>query len=332
MTQPVATDVPGLFMLPLPTPFPIGRVNTYLVQDECLTLIDTGINTERSYAALVEGLATLGLRPADLERILITHHHVDHLGQVDRLVAESGAEVWCHPGCVPFLEQPAETRARVNAWSVIAWQEAGAPQDFFETTGPVLALFDSVANGPVRVACQLDEGGVVQLLGRRWDVLHTPGHAGDLICLYQPEEGVLLSSDHLLRDVSSNALIEPPAPGQKRPRRLLDYMAQLQRVAALNPRIAYGGHGAPTTEVAALVEKRLALHEQRARHILALMGDTPVTLYALTERVFPRVNPAEMFLALSEVLGHVDWLEQDGLAERVPSETDVVRWRAVRQG
>lgn len=329
MTQPIETGIPGLYVVPLPTPFPIGRINTYLVRDDCLTLIDTGVKSTRSYDALQDGLAVLDLRPADLERIIITHHHTDHIGLVDRLVAESGAEVWCHAKCAPYVEQPVETRQWLNSWSMEAWQEAGAPDDLIALTGQLLAWFDTLGNGPVKVDRMLADGDCVDMLGQPWQVLHTPGHAGDLICLYEPESAVLLSSDHLLRDVSSNALVEPPPSGEKRPRRLLEYMAQLERVAELQPRIAYGGHGPPTTDVPGVIKERLAFHAQRAQRILGLFGEEALTLFEMTEKLFTHVDGPEKYLAMSEVLGHLDWLERDGLITRVSTDDQVVRWRDV---
>ena len=319
MIEPIATTVPDLYRLPLPTPFPIGRINAYVAVGEHLTLIDTGVNSAKSYAALVAGLAALGATPADLRRIIITHHHTDHAGLVARLVEESGAEVWCHQQCVPYLEQPATTRAHRRAWSVQAWQEAGVPQPLIDLTSQLFAWFETLGTSATSVTCALTDGDVIELLGQTWTVLHTPGHAGDLICLHQPESGILLSSDHLIRDVSSNALMEPPQPGHKRPRRLIQYMAQLQRVADLAPRIAYAGHGDPVTDVPGLVEQRLAFHQKRADQLLALLKKQPeaVTLYQITEMMFGYVSDQEKFLALSEVLGHMDWLERDGLVTRI---------------
>jgi glyoxylase-like metal-dependent hydrolase (beta-lactamase superfamily II) len=164
------------------------------------------------------------------------------------------------------------------------------------------------------------------LLGRPWTVYHTPGHAGDLICFYEPQSRVLLSSDHLLRDISSNALMEPPQPGQKRPRRLLEYMAQLERIAALDIQTAYGGHGEPATHVLDLVAQRLVFHRQRADYILALMGDEALTLFQVTQRMFAHVPEAQQFLALSEVLGHLDWLERDGALRRTMVD-DLTLWQ-----
>lgn len=328
MTAPVGTELPGLYMLPLPTPFAIGRINAYLARGEGLTLIDTGVNSDRSYAALAAGLAALDVRPADLDRIIITHHHVDHLGAVARLVAESGAAVWCHPACVPYLETPQAARAHMREWSVQLWQEGGAPPDLLDMTGQLFTWFDSLSNAPVAVTGTLRDEDTLDMLGANWTVLHTPGHAGDLICLYDPARGVLLSSDHLIRDVSSNALVEPPAAGQKRPRRLIEYLAQLQRVAALAPRLAYAGHGPPVTDVPALVAERLAHHQQRAARICEWLDGQTATLYEITCGLFSHVDQGEMFLALSEVLGHLDWLERDGRIERVAAGNDgLTRWQ-----
>jgi glyoxylase-like metal-dependent hydrolase (beta-lactamase superfamily II) len=329
MTEPIQTVVPDLYVLPLPTPFPIGRINAYLTTSSPVTLIDTGVNSDRSYDALVAGLAALDLTTADLERIIITHHHADHIGQVDRLAAESGAEVWCHELCVPYVETPRAAREHLDKWSMIAWQEADVPQEILGLTEQLLVWFASLSNGPTAVNCVLSDGDSIALAGHEWQVLHTPGHAGDLICLFQPDTKVLLSSDHLLRDVSSNALAEPPQNGHKRPRRLLEYMAQMERVAALDPSIAYGGHGKPATDIPALVAERLSFHRERADRILALMGDESHTLYAITEQMFAHVADAEKFLALSEVLGHLDLLEREHRIVRT-AETPVVRWQVVR--
>lgn len=327
MTQPIRTEIPGLFVLPLPTPFPIGRVNAYLAQGEALTLIDTGVNSPQSYDALRAGLAALGATPADLDRIIVTHHHTDHIGLVDRLAEESGAAVWCHSRCVPYVERPAETRHRLQVWSRDVWREGGAPQALLDLTQQLFDWFATLSNGPFPVSRAVEDGETIDLLGQTWVVYHTPGHAGDLVCFFEPERRVLLASDHVLRDVSSNPLIEPPEPGQKRPRRLVEYMAQLQRVADLAPRIAYTGHGEPVTDVPGLVARRLAFHRERAACVLALLKDGPCSLYELTEKMFPHIAGPEKFLALSEVLGHLDWLEQEGQIDRM-TEGGLTRWRA----
>src|SRR5258705_7477844 len=83
----------GIRCLPVPTPFAVGRVNCYLVEDDPLTLVDAGPNSATSLTALEAALAEHGRRIEDLERIVITHQHIDHIGLVAILADRSAAEV-----------------------------------------------------------------------------------------------------------------------------------------------------------------------------------------------------------------------------------------------
>jgi glyoxylase-like metal-dependent hydrolase (beta-lactamase superfamily II) len=160
--------------------------------------------------------------------------------------------------------------------------------------------------------------------------LHTPGHSSGVVCLYEPESRVLLSNDHLLRDISSNPLVEPPPPGRtEKLRSLVEYVAQLRRVAAMDVRIAWPGHGEPIHDVAELVRQREAFHQQRAGRIVELLNGSELTAYQVARLLFPRLDPMNFFLAISEVLGHLELLEAEG---RITSarRADVVMWQIER--
>jgi glyoxylase-like metal-dependent hydrolase (beta-lactamase superfamily II) len=327
MTGP--TTLPGLHIIPLPTPFAVGDVNAYLAEGNPLTLIDCGVGTEKAYQALTVGLAKRDYRMADIRRLVITHHHTDHLGLAQRVVEESGAEVWCHPITRPWLERPLEVRRAFRIFSGQLFREAGVPQSVVETMHRVEAYLKSLT-GTVHVTRTLSEGDWLELSGCRWQVYHTPGHSADLICMYQPDTRVLLSSDHLLKHISSNPLIEAPArPGESRPAPLLDYLREMARIAELDILIAYPGHGEAITEIPALVEARLRFHQQRADKLLAMFEGQPRTLYELSQMMFPTVQDTEKFLTLSEVLGHVDMLALDGRL-RHEERGEVVYWRPTK--
>jgi hypothetical protein len=136
----------------------------------------------------------------------------------------------------------------------------------------------------------------------------------------------LLASDHLILKISSNPLVEPPPiKGDPRPHRLIEYIEHMQRVVTLNPRIAYSGHGEPIEDVAALVEERVKLHYQRAEKILGYFNGQPANLWDMTEKMFSHIKDTEKFLAISEVLGHVDLLENAGKLRRTHQD-GVLYW------
>jgi glyoxylase-like metal-dependent hydrolase (beta-lactamase superfamily II) len=324
----VDTLLEHLHAIELPTPFPVGPVTVYLADapGEPLTLIDTGPCTPETHAALEAALERLGHGIGDLERILVTHAHVDHFGLAADLVDVSGAQVWTHPWNNATLgDYDADRERRVVFYGELM-RQAAVPAEILAVVGRATQGIHHYAS-PVVVSGALEEGDMLRLAGRDWQVLHTPGHAVGLICLYCPACRTLLSSDHLLADISSNPLIEPPPPGQvERPRSLALYRASLQRVAALDVERALPCHGPVIHDVSGLVAERLAFHEWRMARVLDVLRNGARTTWAVTHALFPDRTPLDTFLAVSEVIGHLDLLEMEGWikAEMVDG---VVHWR-----
>jgi glyoxylase-like metal-dependent hydrolase (beta-lactamase superfamily II) len=150
---------------------------------------------------------------------------------------------------------------------------------------------------------------VVQLAGTSWQVLYTPGHAGTHIGLLRAG-GAFLGGDTLLERISSNALIEPPYPGRRgRQSSLLAYRHTLQRLADLPLGAILPGHGAPFAGSQALITRRLKAQEDRAQRLLTHLRAGRDTVLALSEALFPGLQADQLFLGLSDVLGHLDLLE-----------------------
>lgn len=305
--------LPELRVLPLPTPFPVGPVNVYLAEGEPLTLIDTGPKYEASRQALQAGLALHGYRFDDLQQIVLTHHHVDHIGLAAKIVARSGAKILTHSYNLPWLENFTE-RFDTDAGFYRRFYEAnGVPPETIAAIARVrsdISLFVDPCGGRVDI---LAEGMKIFLAKRDWEVFHTPGHAGGLICLWEKESRTLLCNDHLLRDVSSNAILEPPAVAhQPRPKRLVEYLHHLRRMAELDPQLALPGHGEAISNFRSLVHERVNFHHLRAQQIYEMLTERPRTLWEMTQAMFPTLRQGmDWFLGLSEVQGHLDWLEQE---------------------
>lgn len=293
--------------LEVPTPYPVGPVNVYVVFGRRLTLIDVGPNTDQGEAALLAGLRELGVAPADVAQIVITHPHVDHHGGLDRFRRYNPhVRVAAHMAAAPFFGgDPVGRLGFYRAWLM----ETGLPEPLLV---PVLEGLRRLGELEPRTGVDLwlQDGDLLTIGDGTWRALHTPGHSSAQVCLYHEPSGVMFTADHLLPAVSSNAIIEPPpVPEAGRPRTLVQYLDALRRVAALPVRAALPGHGRPFGNVQALVHERLEMHAQRLAHLRERLGPAPATVFELATAMFPHAAGQQLVLALSEVQGHLDVLE-----------------------
>ncbi len=304
--------------LTVPTPFPVGPINCYLILDDEPTLIDTGPDEPATLDSLRTQLASHGLAFKDIRRIVITHAHVDHFGLAFRIVAESGARVLSHERNRWWLTDFENERSRRNDFYRDMFVTNGAPPDMADSAGRAMRRMIGYASStPAEQFVPLGEGDTLALGGDTWQVIHAPGHASGLICLFEPLTRALISSDHLLLDITSNPTLEPPGRGEtERPRALIDYLASMRRSALLDPRVALPAHGEPIYDVRALVDGRLAFHRSRLDHIEQQLRCCVGTAYELVNALFPGLTSFDVFLGLSEVIGHLDVLEAEGRVRR----------------
>ncbi|MGZ6502857.1 MAG: MBL fold metallo-hydrolase [Tumebacillaceae bacterium] len=308
----MATSVAsGVHLITVPTPFDVGPVNLYLLVDgEMLTLVDTGPLTKQAEDVLEQGLQELGFQVEDLKQIVLTHFHVDHTGMLEKLVTRSGAKVYAHPWTAPLIRSDRAVEAARYHFFRDLYFKMGASLDVVEQS--LGQLFDYQAftgNGHVDVVLQ--EG--MRLPGHEhWEVLYTPGHSQDHLSLYRAEDGVMLLGDHLIRTISSNAFIEPPAKaGEPRPKTLMIYREALRKIHALPWNIGFAGHGEPITEGHALIEKRLRDGEKRAEKVVNFVAQGKRSGMELALAMFPR-HLNQLPLIVSETLGHLDWMVAEG--------------------
>ncbi len=254
----------GICRLSVPTPYPVGPVNAYLILGDEPALIDSGPATEEAWEALQGGLAAHGLRVSDLRDVVITHAHLDHYGLAGRVQAEAGARVYAHPYSEPLLTDFRHEWGRLARFYGEVLRKAGVP------LRSLMALVRRLENGggltgrSVEFVNCVHDGDQVVLGGIPWEIVHTPGHALGAICIYQRETKQMFTADHLLPGINSNPVVEPPPRGQnEHPRCLLDYLESLRRVADLDVELVLPGHGEPFDDHRAIIAERIAHREQR---------------------------------------------------------------------
>jgi glyoxylase-like metal-dependent hydrolase (beta-lactamase superfamily II) len=317
----------GIRVMRIPTPFQVGRVNTYLLEDEPLTLIDSGPNSGKALDELERQLDTLGHRLDDVGLVIVTHQHIDHLGLVDIVAKRSGAEVAALDLLAPFIENFGADAERDDEEAAALMLRHGISEEVVRALRQVTGSFRAWGS-KAYVTRPLHDGEVLQLRDRRLEVQHRPGHSPSDTLFWDEERRILIAADHLIQHISSNPLISRPLDGSsERTQALVVYLQSLRRTRELPAEIVLSGHGEPITDHVSLIDERFALHQRRAEKLYGLIAEHPRTGHELAQALWGDVAVTQAFLTLSEVIGHVDLLVNASLVREV-EDGDVVRYEA----
>ena len=329
----------GIHRLSLPTPFLVGRINCYLIEDEPLTLIDTGPNSGKALDQLELALAERGHRVEDLELIVITHQHMDHFGLLDILARRSGAEVAALDLLAPYLARFSESMDADDQFAESLMRLHGVPADVVSSLRTVSSAFRACGCS-AQVTRRLHHGDELALRDRTLRVLHRPGHSPSDTLFFDERRAIMLAGDHLIAHISSNPLLSRPlepisgaarppeaSSDAERPRALITYIDSMRATREMPIELTLPGHGDPFLAHRTLIDQRFAMHARRAQKMLGLIRDRPLSAYELAHAMWGNVAVTQAYLTLSEVLGHVDILVRDGLAQEL-SSGNVVRFGA----
>jgi glyoxylase-like metal-dependent hydrolase (beta-lactamase superfamily II) len=317
----------GIHRFAIPTPFAVGRVNCYLIEDEPLTLVDTGPNSGKALDELTARLAERGHGLEDLELIVVTHQHIDHLGLVEILVEHSGAEVAALGAAAERLASLEEDAEKDDAFAVEVMLRNGIPEDVTVALRSVSRSFRGWGSH-VTVTRPLEDGGTLELGDRKLEVLHRPGHSPSDTVFWDAERQILIAADHLLPKISSNPLITRPLDGSsRRTQALVTYIESLKKTREMPAEIVLPGHGEPITDHTELIDSRFAGHERRKEKIHRLIAERPRSGYELAQALWGNVAVTQAFLTLSEVIGHADLLVNEGRVREVDDD-GVIRYEA----
>lgn len=318
-SKEVSEVAPGVLRLQLPIDFTgLGHVNSYVFVDKRgAALVDAGLPGKKTWAALSGRLAESALPLSRLHTVLVTHSHPDHFGSAGRLAHEAGAELVAEQSFHTWLERP---RRGEPAEGYLALLRAGRTPwgglPFPSTRGQKLArrlarhgLLSSMR--PPVPTRRLRDGEVISLAGREWQAVHTPGHTGDHLCLYDAEGEVLVSGDHVLPTITPHVGGLSPLADP-----LGAFLASLARLGSLGPvRTVLPAHGHPFSDLAGRVEEIVDHHDSRLSAIRDAARDSgEATVGEIAQRIFsPR---AWGMMAESETYAHLEFLRLRGEAER----------------
>jgi glyoxylase-like metal-dependent hydrolase (beta-lactamase superfamily II) len=301
----------------LPTPFPVGPVNCYLVVGDPVTLIDPGMLHDDTLDRIGALLAGAGLRVTDVERVVVTHAHPDHYGAAGWVVSQSGGRIVCGRAEIPKLEARQDRPGYQDLLAAL-----GIPDDVRAGFGDLYVGIRSLVHDiPVGSVDAIDDGDRMIVGGGPLVAHVTPGHATGHVSLWDADSRTLFSGDHLLPRITPNPVLEPDDSDLGRRRSLVEYLDSLDRFVELDPAVVLPGHGPAFTDVATLVATVRHHHAERADQILELVEHDPgSTVHELSTRLFPTLTGFGVMLGVSEVIGHLDLLVDAGavIEERGP--------------
>ena len=307
----------GIHRLAIPTPFAVGRVNVYLIDDDPLTLVDAGPNSGTSFDELQRGIAGLGHRLEDIELVILTHQHIDHLGLVSLVAERSGAEVAAIDVAVPFVENFSSEAQADDDFATDIMVRHGIPEDVVAALQSVSRAFRAWG-AAVKVTRPLHDGETLALRDRELCVWHRPGHSPTDTVFHDTDRRILIAADHLLGHISSNPLITRPRDGSgERPQALVQYLDSLAATREMDVDLVLPGHGDPVTDHRSLIDQRFNLHRRRADKIHRLLEEEPRSAYELAQALWGNIAVTQAYLTLSEVLGHLDLLVRDGRVREI---------------
>ena len=305
-----AQVAPGIYVIPVPIPYPFKYVNCYLLKGDGAVLVDCALDTPEARQTLETALKEHGLSYADLDRVVLTHHHPDHYGLAG-LIEQHGVIVWMldtekERGHI-FWTQPEMSRKGYDLF-----QQHGVSDEYLANLSSEMRK----TRGRVHAAKNLQtfsDNDMLSLAGMDFRVVWTPGHADGHAMLLREADGVLLAGDQILERISPNIGIwvysyENP---------LQHYYNSLDKTASLGAKLALTGHYRPIEDVAGRAMELKAHHNERLAYLLGLMHKGPQTCWELSLELFPgNLNLAQRRFAWSETLAHLEFLVALGQIHR----------------
>ena len=297
-------------MITLPMPFRLKHVHVYAVVDDgSVSLFDTGMNTPDTVSTLEESLKSVGRSLRDIDRIFITHFHTDHCGIAGRIKEISGASIAMSETDALRIEND---RKRGLDFSQVKtfYLEQGLGERTIDDLLQLLGSFRK-ATIPFEVDVLLGDRVTQKAGSRGFEVISVPGHTKGQMCFFFRKEGIMLSGDHILPEITPNLSPDPHDPAF---RPLKSFLQSLDKVEDLPAMGVYPAHGDPFSNLKARVVEIREHHRGRKGLVLESVKGGPKTTYQVSLDIFgPDLPEFDQFLAVNETYAHVIELQAEGL-------------------
>jgi glyoxylase-like metal-dependent hydrolase (beta-lactamase superfamily II) len=314
---------PGVLWMRLPLPMKLDHVNIYALDDgDSWTVIDTGFDTGLTRMIWAELLAgPLGGKPVG--RVVVTHHHPDHVGLAGWFQADHGAELittrtaWLFARMLTLDSQDVPPPETLAFWrsagmdpAILAQRAAEKPFNYADIVAPMPLGFT-----------RIKQGDVIAMGGRDWDVHIGNGHAPEHATFWSRDDNLVLSGDQILSSISPNIGVYATEPDADPLEGWLEACERFVPLAQAD-QLVLGGHKLPFTGLPVRLRQLIDNHHGALRRLLEFLEDPHPAAACFPTLFKRRIGSGEYGLALVEAIAHVNHLYLTGQVTRVRGDDD----------
>ena len=308
---------PGILWMRLPLPMKLDHVNIYALDEgDSWTVIDTGFDSKKGRAIWAELMAG-PLQGKPISRVVVTHHHPDHIGMAGWLQSDHGAELittrtsWLMGRMLQLDEQPVSSPETI-AFYVTAGMDPALLEK--RRTERPFNFADIVALLPVGYT-RIKQDDTIEMGGRTWDIHMGNGHAPEHATFWSRDDNLVIAGDQILPSISPNVGVYATEPMADPIGEWLEACERLSLLAR-EDHLVLGGHKLPFTGLPFRMTQLIENHHGALKRLLEYI-DTPKSAGECFSPLFKRaIGEGEYGLALVESFAHLSHLYQEGLATR----------------
>ncbi len=319
----------GVLWARLPLPMALDHVNVYILDDgDAWTVFDTGLDTARA-RDLWQALLSGPLRGKPVQRVIVSHHHPDHIGLAGWFQAQ-GAALWTTRTAWLFARMLTLDAQDLPPPEMLEfWRRAGMDPQVFEArrTAKPFNFRDTVAPLPLGF-CTVQAGDVLRAGGRDWDVRLGHGHAPDQITLWSRDCNLVLGADQLLPGISPVLGVYATEPEADPVADWMQSCAALAEVARPE-HLVLPGHKLPFTGLPLRLAQKIENHISALDRLEAHLASPRVAGDCFAPLFRRKVTEATYGLALAETVAHLNHLRAAGRVTRRLGPDGAWLWQAV---